>query len=123
MLLANRQGIPEPILDENGSPLAGSISEKIHVNLEVTHYLRQRFGQEKIYLMAHSGGSFFSIQAAARAPELPHAYIGMGQMTYQLKSETLAHKYMLQPFKANGNGELVQTFGMTPEQSRPHFEN
>jgi putative lipase involved disintegration of autophagic bodies len=38
--------------------------------LEVTHYLRHRFGKDKIYLMGHSGGTFFGIQAAARAPEL-----------------------------------------------------
>ena len=136
-------GKPTPFVDENGSPLAGSISEKVFVNingveqgmfikskdathpvllylhggmpdtfltqryptgledyftvvwweqrgsgisysadippetmtleqmisdtLEVTNYLRHRFGKEKIYLMGHSGGTFIGIQAAARA--------------------------------------------------------
>ena len=36
--------------------------------LAVTDYLRERFQQDKIYLMGHSGGTFFGIQAAARAP-------------------------------------------------------
>ena len=146
MLLACSPGKPKPFVDENGRPLAGSISEKVFVNingmeqgmfiiskdathpvllylhggmpdyfltqkyptgledyftvvwweqrgsglsystdippesitveqlisdtLAVTNYLRQRFGQEKIYLMGHSGGTFIGIQAAARAPEL-----------------------------------------------------
>ncbi len=65
----------------------------------MTNYLRKRFGQDKIYLMGHSGGTFIGIQAAARAPELYHAYIGVSQMSYQLKSEKLAYDYMLQRFK------------------------
>src|SRR5512141_3044758 len=48
--------------------------------LAVTNYLRQRFGKEKVYLMGHSGGTFIAIQAAAQAPQLYHAYIGMAQM-------------------------------------------
>lgn len=33
LLLAYSPGKPEPFLDENGKPLAGSISEKIFVNI------------------------------------------------------------------------------------------
>ncbi|MDW7672360.1 MAG: hypothetical protein SCK57_04980 [Bacillota bacterium] len=33
--------------------------------VEVTHYLWKRFGQDKIYLAAHSGETVFAIQAAA----------------------------------------------------------
>ena len=38
-------------------------------------------------LMAHSGGTFFGSQAAARTPERFHAYLGMSQMVRQLESE------------------------------------
>jgi pimeloyl-ACP methyl ester carboxylesterase len=76
--------------------------------LAVTDYLRQRFGQEKIYLMGHSGGTFFGIQAAARAPERYHAYIGVAQMVNQLESEKLAYEYMLEQFRARGNTEMVR---------------
>ena len=190
VLLACSPGKPEPFLDENGRPLAGSISEKVFVNingveqgmfikskdathpvllylhggmpdyfltqkyptgledyftvvwweqrgsgisysadippetmtleqmisdtLEVTNYLRHRFGQEKIYLMGHSGGTFIGIQAAARAPELYYAYIGVAQMSYQLKSERLAYEYMLQQFQENGNTEMVRKLEEAP---------
>jgi pimeloyl-ACP methyl ester carboxylesterase len=67
-----------------------------------TDYLRRRFGQERIYLMAHSGGTFFGIQAVTRAPERFHAYIGVAQMTNQLRSEQLAYEYMLQRFREMG---------------------
>jgi pimeloyl-ACP methyl ester carboxylesterase len=57
--------------------------------LELTNYLRKRFGQEKIYLMGRSGGTFFGIQAAARAPQMYHAY-------------------MLQRYKDEGNNKMAQ---------------
>jgi pimeloyl-ACP methyl ester carboxylesterase len=82
--------------------------------LAVTNYLRNRFHQEKIYLMAHSGGSIFAIQVAARAPELYYAYIGMAQMVYGLKSEQLAHAYMLATFKENGNTAAVRLLEANP---------
>jgi len=192
VLLAWSPGKPEPFLDENGNPLAGSISEKIHVNingveqgmfikskninnpvllfvhggpgmpeywltqtyptgleefftvvwweqrgaglsyspdipaetmnaeqfisdtLAVTNYLRQRFGKEKIYLMAHSWGSYIGIQAAVRAPELYYAYIGIGQISYQIKSEQLAYEYALEYYKKNDNTDMVQRLEAAP---------
>jgi len=82
--------------------------------LAVTNYLRARFSQEKIYLMAHSGGSFFGIQAAAQAPELYRAYIGVGQISRQLDSEKLAYQYMIGQFRAAGNGQMVAKLEAIP---------
>jgi pimeloyl-ACP methyl ester carboxylesterase len=189
-LLFISPGTPKPFLEDSGKPLAGSISEKIKVNiggleqgmfikgknarnpvllylhggmpdyfltthyptkleedftvvwweqrgsglsfspdippesvnpeqiisdtLEMTNYLRDRFGKEKIYLMGHSGGTFIGIQAAARAPELYHAYLGVAQMTNQLESEKLAYKYMLQRFKDDGNTTMVRQLEQAP---------
>lgn len=80
----------------------------------VTNYLRRRFGQEKIYLMGHSGGTFTGIQVAARAPELYHAYIGVAQMSYQAESEKLAYEHMLQQFEATGNTRMVKRLQAAP---------
>lgn len=192
ILLAMSPGKPQPFLDENGNPLAGSISEKIHVDingmeqgmfiksknssnpvllfvhggpgmpeywltqyypmgledhftvvwweqrgaglsynsnipaetmtaeqfisdtLEVARYLRQRFGQEKIYLMAHSWGSYIGIQAAAREPELFHAYIGIGQISHQIESEQLAYEYALRYYRQSGNTDMVKKLEAAP---------
>jgi pimeloyl-ACP methyl ester carboxylesterase len=91
-----------------------NLEQMISDTLEVTNYLRQRFGREKIYLMGHSGGSFIGIQAAARAPELYYAYIGVAQMSNQLKSEKLAYDFMLDQFKETGNTEMVQKLEAAP---------
>jgi pimeloyl-ACP methyl ester carboxylesterase len=192
ILLALSPGKPKPFVDENGNPLAGSISEKIYVNingveqgmfiksknknnpvllfvhggpgmpeywltqryptgledyftvvwweqrgaglsytpdisaetmtaeqfisdtLEVAKYLRQRFGQEKIYLMAHSWGSYIGIQAVEREPELFHAYIGIGQISYQLRSEQLAYEYALDYYRENGSTDMVRKLEAAP---------
>jgi pimeloyl-ACP methyl ester carboxylesterase len=91
-----------------------TLEQMISDTLEITNYLRQRFGKEMIYLMGHSGGTFIGIQAAARAPELYYAYIGVAQMANQLQSEKLAYDYMLQQFKQNGNTRMVQKLEAAP---------
>lgn len=45
----------------------------------VVDHLRGRFRQEKVYLMAHSGGSLVGVTAVQRHPERFRAYIGVGQ--------------------------------------------
>ncbi len=91
-----------------------TVEQSIADTLTITNYLRQRFGQAKVYLLSHSGGSFIGIQAAARAPQLYHAYLGMGQMVHQIRSEQLAYEYMLQQFKANGNTRMVRKLEKAP---------
>ncbi|HUZ17011.1 MAG TPA: alpha/beta hydrolase, partial [Spirochaetia bacterium] len=193
LVLVRSPGKAKPMLDENGAPLSGSVSEKIWVDvngvqqgmfikgrneanpvllylhggmpeyfltqryptgledlftvvwweqrgsglsyrndastqkptpeqlvsdtIELTNYLRHRFGKEKIYLMGHSGGTFVGIQAAARAPELYHAYIGVAQMSDQLASERRAYEYMVERFTASGNRGMVRKLAAVPVTS------
>ncbi len=190
VLLFMSPGTPKPFLDDSGRPLAGSISEKVKVNINgveqgmfikgkntrnpvllylhggmpdyfltahyptgldedftvawweqrgsglsydasapldsvnpeqlvadtvaLTSYLRTRFGREKIYLMGHSGGTFIGMLAAAKAPQLYHAYVGVAQMSNQLESERLAYNFMLQRFKDDGNAKMVRRLEAAP---------
>jgi len=75
--------------------------------IEVTNYLRERFEQKKVYLMAHSGGTTFAIQAAAQAPELYSAYIGISQISRQGESEKRAYAYLMEQYSAAGNTKMV----------------
>jgi pimeloyl-ACP methyl ester carboxylesterase len=95
-------------------PETMTVEQFIADTLAVTNYLRQRFGKAKIYLMGHSGGTFFGIQAAARMPHLYHAYIGVAQMVNQLESERLAYDYMLRRFRADGNKWMVRRLEAAP---------
>jgi pimeloyl-ACP methyl ester carboxylesterase len=91
-----------------------TLEQYVSDTLELTNHLRDRFRREKIYLMGHSGGTFFGIQAAARRPELYHAYIGVAQMSNQLESERLAYEYMLREFRDRGDEDLVQELEAAP---------
>lgn len=91
-----------------------SVQQMINDVVELTQYLQQRFDKEKIYLMGHSGGTFAGIQAAAQKPELYHAYIGIAQMADQLRSEQLAHAYMVKQFSESGNMQLANKLAAAP---------
>ncbi len=73
-----------------------TLDQMIEDTRQVTEYLKQRFNQEKIYLMGHSWGSFLGIKTVQKHPENYLAYFGIGQVVNQLESEKLAYDYMLQ---------------------------
>jgi pimeloyl-ACP methyl ester carboxylesterase len=95
-------------------PATLTAEQLIADTLEVSRYLRERFGKEKIYLLGHSWGSYLGIQAAARAPELYHAYIGMGQVSYQLQSEQRAYAYALEQYRERGDLAMVRKLEAAP---------
>ncbi|MEN6326739.1 MAG: alpha/beta hydrolase [Syntrophomonas sp.] len=103
--LSYRSDLPSETLTEE---------QLISDTLEVTNYLCKRFGQEKIYLMAHSWGSFIGIQAAARAPERYNAYIGIAQISRPLESEKLAYKYMMEKYTIALDKRMVQRLKKFP---------
>jgi pimeloyl-ACP methyl ester carboxylesterase len=95
-------------------PDTGTLEQLIQDTRAVTDYARQRFAREKIYLMAHSGGSFLGIIAASRWPELYTAYFGVAQMAFQRESEKLAYDHMLELCRAQGNTSLARRLASVP---------
>lgn len=95
-------------------PSSVTVEQLVADTIEVTQYLRRRFGQQKIYLLAHSWGTVVGVQAAARAPELYHAYLGMGQVTRQLESEKLSWCYMRAAYAKAGDVEMVRKLDEFP---------
>lgn len=96
------------------SPGTMTLEQMISDTREVTNYLRRRFGKEKVYLMGHSGGTFIGMQAAQCMPELYYAYLGIAQMSCQLKSERLAYVYMLKQYKEMGNLKVLRKLEASP---------
>jgi len=103
--LSYRPGLP---------PATMTVEQHIADTLEVARYLCRRFGVERVHLMAHSWGSFIGLQAAARAPELFHSYIGMAQVTHQIASEQEAYKFMLEQYRARGERRMVRRLERAP---------
>lgn len=68
--------------------VAGAVSD----TLEVTRYLRTRFGQDRIYLLGQSWGTLLGVLAAQREPELYAAFIGSGQMVDPRQTDQLTYR-------------------------------
>ncbi|NUB46112.1 alpha/beta hydrolase [Fertoebacter nigrum] len=100
--------------DPDIPPDSMTVAQMIADTVAVTQYLLGRFGQEKVYLLGHSWGSFLGLQVAAAAPELFHAYIGMGQVSFQLRSEVAAHRIMTDQYRARGDENMVRRLEAAP---------
>lgn len=96
------------------TPQEMTVEQMIADTIEVTHYLCNRFGKEKIYVMGHSWGSLLGVLTVQQKPEAFHAYIGIGQVAQQDKSERLAYTYMLEEFSRVDNKKMVRKLRKFP---------
>lgn len=76
--------------------------------LELTDYISNRFGKEKVILMGHSYGTYLGTMAAYKAPEKYEAYIGIGQMSNMQESEIDNLNNTISEAKKAGNTEDVK---------------
>lgn len=84
------------------------INQLVDDAIAVADYLRERFKKEKIYLLGHSWGSLLGIQVIQKAPERFYAYMGVGQVAWQLRSEQLAYDYMLEKFQLVNDNAMIK---------------
>jgi pimeloyl-ACP methyl ester carboxylesterase len=85
-----------------------SLETEVADVVAVTDHLRRRFGQDRIVLMAHSGGSIPAILAAHRHPERYHAYVGTGQAVNLRASDRILHTDVLAWARAGNRGDVVR---------------
>lgn len=75
---------------------------------DVSIYLKNTYNKEKIFLSAHSWGSYIALQAVVAYPELFNAYIGIAQITNQKESELIAFDYMMKMYTLNGKNKKAE---------------
>ena len=78
--------------------------------LQVTDYLKNRFGQDKIYIMGHSFGTYIALNTADQHPENYIAYLAMSQTCDQHQSELIAYDYMRNRYEQQGDRSMVRKF-------------
>jgi pimeloyl-ACP methyl ester carboxylesterase len=76
--------------------------------IEVAEHLRERYGQRKLVLMAHSWGTIPALAAARRRPGLFYAYVGIGQVISVRENERLGFDYALAQARQHGNQEALR---------------
>ena len=95
-------------------PKSITLDQFIDDAIGITNYLRERFGRDKIYLMAHSFGTYIGINLVDQHPESYIAYIAMAQEVDSRKGEMLAYDYMYAQYKAQGNDKMLNRFDKFP---------
>lgn len=63
--------------------------------VEVSQWLTQRFHQPRIYLMAHSWGTFLGIRTVQKRPDLFRAFFSISQIASQLEAEKISYNWVL----------------------------
>jgi pimeloyl-ACP methyl ester carboxylesterase len=88
---------------DEGMTLDGMVDD----TLAVTRYLRERFGEEKVYLVGNSWGTILGVLAVQRQPELYHAYVGTGQMVDPVATDRMFYEDTLEWAERTGRDDLV----------------
>jgi proline iminopeptidase len=93
-------------LDPTGTmTLDGAVADAV----AVTNYLRDRFDEEKVYLVGQSWGTTLGVLAVQQHPELYRAYVGVGQMVSQAATDKIFYEDTLAWAREEDNTGLVDT--------------
>lgn len=84
-----------------------TLDSAVDDTIATTNYLRNRFGQDKIYLLGQSWGTTLGVLAVQAQPDLYTAFIGAGQMVSQLATDTIFYQDTLTWAQATGRTGLV----------------
>jgi pimeloyl-ACP methyl ester carboxylesterase len=90
--------------------------------LELTGQLRQRFAQDRIYLLGHSWGTFLGVWMAQRRPEWFAAYVGVGQMVSPAQNDPMQYQWTLERARRTGDTKVVKRLerdGPPPYRGNP----
>jgi pimeloyl-ACP methyl ester carboxylesterase len=81
--------------------------------------LKERFGQEKVYLLGESWGSALGIMLVQRYPEDFHAFIGTGQMVAFLENDLRCYEFALN--WARERGDTAKVEALTKQGPPPYY--
>lgn len=96
-----------------------TLDQTIADTVTVTNYLRERFDEEKIYLLGESWGTTLAVLAAQARPDLYHAIIGSGQMVSQRETDRRLYYDVLEYAESVGDTAVTEqmlAYGEPPYQ-------
>jgi len=77
---------------------------------ELTDYLKDRFDQEKNFLLGHSWGTQFGILTVQRYPADYHVFISVGQVVDPLRAEEISYDWLKQQVEENDSAYQKRKF-------------
>ena len=101
---------------------AMTVGQAVSDVIELTDYLRQRFGEQKIYLMGESWGTILGVLAVQQRPDLYFAWIPSGQMVDVLETDRRVYRDLVAYAERGGDLALLaalRTVGEPPYRDIP----
>ena len=97
-------------LRKSGPAVAPTITvdRMVQDGIELTEYLRNHLGKEKIIVVAHSFGSILGVRMAKARPDLFYTYVGTGQVADSTRSYSVAYDALLKKAKATGDPRAIE---------------
>lgn len=86
-----------------------TVSQMVADTIEITDYLRDRFDEDKIYLVGNSWGTLLGVLVVQERPDLFHAFIGTGQMVSPRETDRMFYEDTLAWADQTGNKSLAAT--------------
>jgi pimeloyl-ACP methyl ester carboxylesterase len=86
-----------------------TIESTVADTIAVTEYLRERFDEEKVYLVGNSWGTILGVLAVKQSPELFHAFVGAGQMVSTVETDRMFYEDTLTWAEREGDSALAET--------------
>jgi pimeloyl-ACP methyl ester carboxylesterase len=70
---------------------------------ELIDYLRNRFCSQKVFVVAHSGGTSIGIKTAYKYPEKIHAYVGVAQVINDYEQQKISYDFVVAEAEKSGD--------------------
>lgn len=81
----------------------------------ITEYLKDRFNQDKIYIIGESWGSYLAIELATNYPEDYHSIITTGQMVAFAETEVFCYEKALEVAREMGDEAQIEKLNSIEE--------
>lgn len=115
-------GTSYPALDPTATY---TLDSAVADTITVTNDLRQRFAQDKIYLLGQSWGSILGVLAVQQQSQLYAAYVGSGQMVSPRRTDQIFYRDTLAWAEDTGDASLADhltAIGPPPYQRMLDYE-
>lgn len=110
VVLWDQRGAGKTLLINDPAKLAPTMTLERSVTdaEEMVVWLRKEFGKHKVFVLAHSAGTYVGLQLATHHPDWLYAYIGVGQMADMPESERRGWAFAMDQARAAGNAQAVR---------------
>ena len=91
---------------------------------ELIDFLRNRFHTQKVFIVAHSGGTVIGIKTAYKYPEKIRAYVGVAQVINEYEQQKVSYDFIIEEVQKSGDmgrQNAIKAIGPPPYESPKKF--